>query len=262
MSGVRLESRGNAGVCRMMKKETMGLDISRCKGEGQFRTGCFRWLLEREVDVRSRKVVDLGAGPCVFARIAEEFGADVTAVDARDDRVPEDIGAAQHRRGKWWPPLRRAMDGDREEGGKSGSTIRFIHGDVRSVDLDAYDVVMVFGLLYHFGIEEQIDLLQRCRGKVVLIDTMVCCPDMVTEYPRYGWQCEVDMRDGYEGWVYPENSNVMASVGNATSFWHTEESYGRLFADCGFDDMTAYRPMYLAKYGMRSFYRLGKSRED
>ena len=145
-------------------------------------------------------------------------------------------------------------------GGRShepgNEAIRFIHEDVRNVDIEPFDVVLIFGLLYHFEIDDQIELLQRCKSKTVLIDTMVCRPEFITRYPRQEWECVVESRSGYEGWIYPEKDNPMASIGNRRSFWHTEESYARLFRDCGFGHVTAYRPMYLAENGVRSFFRL------
>ena len=209
--------------------KTTTLDLGKYQDEGHLRHRIFRSLLTGEIDVTGKWVVDLGAGPCAFARIAREFGAEVFAVDSRIERLPEDIE-------------------------KQG--IHFIHEDVRNVNLDAYDVVLIFGLLYHFEIGDQVELLRRCRGKEVLVDTQVYCPGMVVRFPLNEWQYTLVQSNGYEGIVYPEQDNPMASVVNKTSFWHTEPSYARLFSDCGFSDITAYRPLYLSKHGMRSFYRL------
>lgn len=209
--------------------KTTTLDLGKYQDECHLRHRIFRSLLTGEIDVTGKWVVDLGAGPCAFARIAREFGAEVFAVDSRLERLPEDIE-------------------------KQG--IHFIHEDVRNVNLDAYDVVLIFGLLYHFEIGDQVELLRRCRGKEVLVDTQVYCPGMVVRFPLNEWQYTLVQSNGYEGIVYPEQDNPMASVVNKTSFWHTEPSYARLFSDCGFSDITAYRPLYLSKHGMRSFYRL------
>lgn len=209
--------------------KTTTLDLGKYQDEGHLRHRIFRSLLTGEIDVTGKWVADLGAGPCAFARIAREFGAEVFAVDSRIERLPEDIE-------------------------KQG--IHFIHEDVRNVNLEAYDVVLIFGLLYHFEIGDQVELLRRCQGKEVLVDTQVCCPGMVVRFPLNEWQYTLVQSNGYEGIVYPEQDNPMASVANKTSFWHTEPSYARLFNDCGFSDITAYRPLYLSKHGMRSFYRL------
>ena len=254
-----------------MKITRMPAALSASKAEGQYRQQAFRWLLEREVDVSGKRVVDLGAGPCNFARIAERFGARVTAVDARDDRVPESVkrNEVDESGGRWKDPatrhlgrfLRRCIGREspqtRKESGLEESSIRFVRKDVRRFDVEPFDVVMIFGLLYHLELDDQIGMLRSCRGKTVLIDTMVCGPDLITRYPQDGWQTAVTSKGEFEGIDYPENNNVMASVGNRTSFWHTDPSYARLFARCGFEEVTAYRPFYLAKYGLRSFYRLG-----
>ncbi len=205
------------------------MDSGECKSEGQLRQHIFRRLLNSEINVSGKWVADLGAGPCTFARIANEFGAEVFAVDSREERVPGDIE-------------------------KLG--IHFVYEDAREFNLEAFDIVLIFGLLYHFEIEEQIELLRRCQGKEVLVDTQVCNPNLMVRFPPDGWQYPLVQLNGYEGIVYPEKDNPMASVVNRTSFWHTEPSYLRLFTDCGFNDITAYRPFYLSKYGMRSFYRL------
>ena len=209
--------------------KTTTLDLGKYEDEGHLRHRIFRRLLTGEIDVTGKWVVDLGAGPCAFARIAREFGAEVFAVDSRNERLPEDIE-------------------------KQG--IHFIHEDVRNVNLEAYDVVLIFGLLYHFEIGDQVALLRRCQGKEVLVDTQVCCPGLAVRFPLHEWQYTLVQSNGYEGIVYTEQDNPMASVANKTSFWHTEPSYVRMFNDCGFSDITAYRPLYLSKHGMRSFYRL------
>ena len=204
-------------------------DFSTIQSTGNLRHAIFRWLLTNHVKVANKNVVDLGAGHCAFARIARKFGAEVTAVDGRENRVPEDIESLG---------------------------IRFVRSDVREFNLNSFDVVLIFGLLYHLGINDQISLLSRCQGKIVLIDTQVYWPDIVFPVPLFEWQLSLIEAGGYEGIVYPEKTNVMASIGNRTSFWHTEASYEKLFSNCGFTELTAYRPLYPSKHGFRSFYRL------
>lgn len=209
--------------------KTTILDVENYENEGHLRLGIFRRLLDSEIDVSGKWVADLGAGPCLFSRITREFGAEVFAVDGRDERVPAGIE-------------------------KQG--IHFSRADVREFNLEAFDVVLMFGLLYHFDIDDQVELLRRCQGKEVLVDTQVCCPNLAVRFPLDEWQYPQVQANGYEGIVYPEKDNPMASIVSRTSFWHTETSYLKLFSDCGFNDITAYRPLYLSKYGMRSFYRL------
>ena len=243
-----------------MKTKTMGMNLSKFGTEGQFRVQGFRWLLGNEVDVAGKKVVDLGAGPCKFSYVAKEFGAKVTAVDARDERVPDDVkkqGSEGTKSLRWWRSGNAGLTvNEQERDVVQGPAIEFIHDDVRKVNLDSFDVIIIFGLLYHFHIEDQIEILGRCKGKIVMIDTMVCCPDLLTIYPRRSWEISLEKFNGYEGWIYPEKDNLMASIGNRNSFWHTETSYCKLFSEAGFGDIMAYRPMYLSVNGMRVFYKL------
>ena len=204
-------------------------DFSSIRTEGDFRQQYFRAILNNDVDVMNKRVVDLGAGPCKFSLIAREFGADVTAVDGRVERVPHDI---------------------------ENQGVHFVHEDIREFNVDNFDIVIIFGLLYHLNIEDQIRLLRRCQGKIVLIDTEVHRPDLVVSYPQWEWKKLTVQSGEYEGVVYPEKSNHMASIGNKTSFWHTETSYLRLFKNSGFNYITVYRPLYLSKHGMRCFYLL------
>ena len=180
-----------------MKTTTITLDLEKYQNEGHLRQKIFRSLLNSEVYVSGKSVADLGAGPCTFARITNEFGAEVFAVDGCTERVPEDIE-------------------------KQG--IHFIHEDVREFNLEAFDIVLIFGLLYHFEIRDQVDLLRRCQGKEILVDTQVCCPDLVVRFPLDKWQYTLVLSNGYEGVVFPEKDNPMASIVNKTSFWHTEPS--------------------------------------
>ncbi len=62
------------------------------------------------------RVIDLGAGHGLFSQLAADRGWDVTAVDARTERFPDD---------------------DR---------IRWIRGDIRDVEVSSFDVVLCLGL--------------------------------------------------------------------------------------------------------------------
>lgn len=191
--------------------------------DGAMRTKLFRMILDRYFP-KPRSIVDLGAGPCVFAKHARDRGHQVTAVDARDVRVPDDLGS-----------------------------IKFVHADVRDFDLTPFDVVVCLGLFYHFDIDDQVALLRRCVGKPLILDSQVHVPDLVV--PNTGdWQHNLVRRDGYEGVAYPEGDNPMASVGNTSSFWHTEDSLERLFKDAGFEHLVVLDPLFQSKYGGRRVY--------
>lgn len=136
-------------------------------------------------------MVDLGAGHCKFSLVAYRMGFPVTAVDGRNERVPADL------------------------------PFPFLHQDARTTDLEPYGIVCILGLLYHLTLRDQIHLLRRCAGKIVIVDTETASKDAVCQ-------------GGYSGMMWQEMGGPKSSIGNPWSFWHTEESLQKLFTDCGF----------------------------
>jgi SAM-dependent methyltransferase len=178
-------------------------------------------------------MVDLGCGPCLFARHARDFGFQVTAVDARTVRIPspEELGS-----------------------------IKFVHADVRDFDVSGFDLIAMLGLAYHFDIDDQISLLKRCResGAMTIMESQVHVPALAIPQsnPPGEWETRLVSREGYEGLEFPERDNPMASVGNPISFWHTEESWLKLFENVGFSSVALIDPVFQSKYGGRRFYQL------
>lgn len=200
--------------------------------DGARRTNTVRWILDNGVlGSTGKRLVDLGAGPCVFAKIARDRGYDVLAVDGRTERLP----------------------GEDELHG-----IRFIQQDVRNFDPSGYDVIFMLGLLYHFDIEDQLAVLRKCigQGAKVIVDTQVHVPELIALKTPDGWEDRLVYREGYEGVEFPEGDNPMASIGNPKSFWHTEDSTVKLFRDAGFTEITVVNPIFQSKYGGRRFYIL------
>jgi len=182
-----------------------------------------------------RPLVDLGAGPCWFARRARNAGWQVTAVDARTERLPEDM----------------------EE-------ITFIESDVRSFDVSSFHTVVVLGLLYHLTLTEQADLLAGCAGKRVILETQVHTEGIVPPAAEpWGHQIvEAPEMPVFRGAVSPENENPMASIGNPTSFWPDEEGLLTIFERSGFQSVQVIEPAHLSKYGTRKFYVLNSELVD
>jgi SAM-dependent methyltransferase len=212
---------------RVLTVDRLALDVP-APNEGAHRTNTFRSLLDLVATQNKRRLLDLGAGPCIFSRIARDRGYSVTAVDGRTVRVPEasDLGS-----------------------------IRFICADVRDFDVSNFDVILIFGLLYHLDIGDQRALLERCAyGADVMIDTQIHDPQLVVASPPRPWETTIRHRSGYTGIEYPESDNPMASVGNRISFWHTYDSALRLFSDCGFSRVLIIDPAYQSKYGARRFF--------
>ena len=188
------------------------------------RIATFVHIVKHVVAPQSRTLVDLGAGHCKFSVWATKLGFEVTAVDGRTVRLPEDLGA-----------------------------IRFVEADVRSYDPRGHGVVAILGLLYHLELADQESLLRRCcYGAPVIVETQVHVPEMVAT-DRKDWH-ELVERDGYCGVDFPEGDNPMASIGNKTSFWHTEASMLRLFERAGYGEVILVDPVFMSGYGARRFY--------
>jgi SAM-dependent methyltransferase len=194
------------------------------KMHNQIRTAHFRALLD---EAPRGKLVDLGAGHGLFSIKARDLGYQVTAVDARTERLPDDMAG-----------------------------IEFIEVDVREFDVIGFDVVLVLGLLYHLPVGDQEALLSKCVGSWTMLETQVCIPGVVPPAAEpWGW--EIVENDGYEGVVFPEEvERPTAGVGNERSFWHTEPSLLQLLSRCGFEHVEILNPPHYSKYGARKFYVL------
>lgn len=193
--------------------------------DGAMRTAIVRKVLESLGG--PYRVADLGAGPCIFSKIARDAGHEVTAIDARTVRKPsdEDLGS-----------------------------VRFVHADVREFDLSGFEVILFLGLFYHLEIPDQLEMLKRCRHATVILDTQVHVPELVQNPNPEPWENTIVHQDGFEGVVFPEGDNPMASVGNKTSFWHTDESMIRIFERAGYEKLQVIDPLFTTKYGGRRFF--------
>jgi hypothetical protein len=134
-------------------------------------------------------------------------------------------------------------------------SINFIEEDVRAIDTSGFDVVCVLGLLYHLDLDDQMALLQNCRGSAVVVDTQFC-EDGRAPIDASSWQTTFIQERGYKGVLYPENDSVMAAWGNEVSFWHTEVSLLKMFKACGFERAIRVIPQYSSRYGPRGFFLL------
>lgn len=139
-------------------------------------------------------LLDLGAGHGKFSKVAHDLGWTVTSVDARIERRPEDTPG-----------------------------ITWVQADVREVSIgEGYDVIAVLGLLYHLGVEDQLDLLRRCAHRPTIIDTHHVTRGVVEE-------------GRYLGALFHEDLDApTAAWGNDESFWPTEQSLVRMLHDAGY----------------------------
>jgi predicted RNA methylase len=156
------------------------------------------------------RLVDLGAGHGKFSLRAARAGWEVTAVDARTERFPED------------------------------PRVTWVHEDVRTVSLEGYDLIVCLGLFYHLTIDDQLSLLDRAAGTPMILDTHVGVPN--STFPL----SEVTVQRGYRGRMYQERDLEAhtASWENTESFWPVPKAQQRMLTERGYVVLTA-TPWYL-----------------
>ena len=199
-----------------------------------FRLRTFRAILDQlRPKADGDSLVDLGAGPCLFAKLAAKHEFRVTAVDFRP---PWNIDGSPL-------PLENLAG------------IAFVQADACRFDVSGFDVVSIVGLLYHLTLEEQIDLLSRSGGKTVIIDTEVYDEVAMSELARERIVPPANAM-GYEGIDWLETDNVWSSKGNRYSFWHTVPSLLRMFENAGVRNVTMFEPLYRSAHGPRQWYLL------
>ncbi|MCC6312611.1 MAG: methyltransferase domain-containing protein, partial [Thermomicrobiales bacterium] len=209
------------GVTQTSFTRTHGLpepDLSVHKGN------VFRALISL---LKPGRMLDLGAGKGNFSLSAAELGWRVTAVDARTVR---------------WPDLNAESDPERAALLQS---IRWVQADVREFPIARgdFDLICILGLLHHLEVADQVELLKRCSGAPLLLDTRIA-------------KSNVDHVDGYEGMLIQEHGQTreerdavpQASWGNPVSFQHTEESLTKLVQDCGYMKIFQMRPPHRPDY--------------
>jgi len=155
------------------------------------------------------RIVDLGAGHGAFAHIAARAGWQVTAVDARTDR------------------------------NTSGPGVTWVEADIRDFELADFDLIACLGLFYHLTLPDQIDLLARCRGTPMIIDTHIA--NGLSTHPLTE---EVEQM-GFTGRLYHEGTGLLSSWGNPQSFWPTPDSFLLMLDQAGYDLVVAVEPWYM-----------------
>jgi hypothetical protein len=154
------------------------------------------------------RLVDLGTGHGKFAIRAATRGWTATGVDARSTRFPQD------------------------------PRVTWIEQDIHKHDLSGYDLVLCLGLFYHLDLSGQLDLLARCEGKPLILDTHVA--NGRNEHVL----SEEEQIDGYMGRWYSEPGLVTSSWENPRSFWPTPDSFYRLLREHGYPVVLATEPWY------------------
>lgn len=150
-------------------------------------------LLLTDLAKSNKRVLDLGAGHCSYSIVSHNLGMKVTAMDARTVRVP-----------------------------KLPKGIKFVNGNFLEADVPGdFDLILMLGIFYHLTLEEQHVLMEKYRGKNVLLDTHYCSNADSKAYDNNGYR-GIDYQEG------PDNEtmikNPKASFTCLRSFWHTEDS--------------------------------------
>jgi hypothetical protein len=164
---------------------------------------------------RKGSLIDLGAGHCKFSLVAKAMGWRPTALDVRSARVPE-------------------MPDD----------VGFILGDVNSSTWSAkdYDLIVCLGVYYHLDQEMQHRLLEKCRGRPIILDTHFANPK--GQQNRFTRALgETHEKNGEMGADYDEagdldetarkSTALRASFDNPTSWWQTKDSLINTLHDYG-----------------------------
>lgn len=155
------------------------------------------------------RCIDLGTGHGTFARRAANAGWEVTAVDVRTERWPDD------------------------------PRVRWVKADVRDVELHPYELVLCLGLLHHMTAKDQLALFDRAAGRPLIIDTHV-------DYGEHTQPLSDPVTcEGYRGRWYSEPPTSNAAWGTEQSFWPTLESLHQMLAAHGYDTVTTVEPWYL-----------------
>lgn len=154
--------------------------------------------------LRPGRLLDLGCGHGKFSLMASSMGWEVTGVDARTERMPED------------------------------ENIEWVQSDVREFEIGHYDCILLLGLLYHLPVEDQLPLLRKCSeaAPLTILDTHVAGDG------------KLHKREGYLGTLYKEPGLTTSSWGNQTSFWATYPELLRMLRDTGFSHVAPVLPPY------------------
>jgi SAM-dependent methyltransferase len=161
------------------------------------------------------RVLDLACYEGAFGIALARHGAEVLAVDAREEHVVKAAFAAE------------VLGLDRYEARVA---------DVRTIDPaihGGYDVVLCLGILYHLDAPDCFEFIQRvadvCTGLAVI----------ETQVGLSGRREELWRGQTYHGRTYPENpAQPGAAKDNVESFWPTRASLLNLLGDVGFTSVS------------------------
>jgi len=166
------------------------------------------------------RILDLGCGEGVYAIEAGLRGADVLAIDARDERMREGAECA-------------ARHGLRN--------VRFERGDARELSAEragSFDIVYCLGLLYHLDAPEVFPFLaavrELCAGALI-VDTLISLePDTEVTYLDRAYRGERTREHGDDDPPAVRRQRLLRSIDSTFAFRFTRESLVRALRDAGF----------------------------
>ena len=189
-----------------------------------------RWLLQLASDLfggelTGARVLDLGCEEGHFAVEFARHGADVVAIDVREEH------------------LKRARFLAAATG--AAGRLTALRADVRELDPDLlgeFDLVLCLGLHYHLDTPELFELFETlaalCRRALILYGNFSLADREVREYEgrRYHGSSVFEHAEG----TPPEErlGRGLASPDNPRSFWLTKPSLINLLADSGFSSVS------------------------
>ncbi|KMW58576.1 hypothetical protein AIOL_003554 [Candidatus Rhodobacter oscarellae] len=136
-------------------------------------------------------------------------------------------------------------------------SVTFIQSNVMDFNQSTFDVSVILGLLYHLTLEDQIKLMGKVpKTAVLVLDTQVHHSSLVQHdaSAARGFDTgNVVKKKNYEGVIFPEGDNPMASIENPTSWWHTPNSLRTLLREAGFVEAITVGEPYVSKYGGREW---------
>jgi len=161
-----------------------------------------------------------------------DHGYIVTAVDIRDNRVPDP---------------------------EDMTNITFVKQNVEDAVLDDYDVISNLGLFYHMTLAQQIAMMTRTpQNSITIMETQIFEPHTQTAKGR---ERLTPAKDGdYWGARYTEPGNHVSTAAwdSSESFWHNPNSLLRLFRKTGFKMVMPVNPKFMSMFASRGYYILFK----
>jgi len=172
-----------------------------------------QWVRDFAGDPAGLRILDLGAYEGRHSLALAELGAEVVAIEGREEHVAVARASAE----RLGLPNLTIVHGDvTDEVGKHGT----------------FDVVLVLGVLYHLPAKQACQLIEsvaRISTDLSIIETQVSLsPKREVAYGGHT----------YWGMDYPEDTTLpAASIENETSFWLTKPSLLNLLTHVGFSSV-------------------------